>query len=190
MADEIEQIAVGQAQVMLDEHDMPYFVSFVILGEASRLPSRRTQKETFRGLWLGGQLRPKSRGSDRVLRHTVCVEVLARVKGISVFKAAAELAHILGKTKESEVQVIRTRYNQNPLSVREAQLSIGLFLQWRVWVLESTEEVLELFLGLPSTPPLARKQLRKLFDDIRADPSQTVRNRQWLFDRGSPWALV
>ena len=62
------------------------------------------------------------------------------------------------------------------------------FLSWRAWVLKSSEEDLQFFLGKYGKQfGLHRRQrLAKLIEDLRRDRVQIARNREWLLLPGAP----
>jgi hypothetical protein len=83
--------------VELNQDDLTYFVAFVLLDEARRTPSGKRQTKPMKGFWMSRQGKWRAmRESDRRIRWCVCIEALRNVRQMSVEKAAAEVAEMLG----------------------------------------------------------------------------------------------
>ena len=181
-----EKIVVGQAQVELNQHDLPHFVAFVLLDEASRVRSGKRQSGMMKGYWMAGQMKGGLRLSDRRFRDSVCMEALRSVGEMPVAKAAAYVASVLGKRGAAEVDVLRVAYYE----CRPGRLSWNLFfpqfLHWRAWVFQSGQGVLDRMLEDYGRRfgALRRQSLAELIERLRSDRVQRARNRCWLLEPG------
>ena len=136
----------------LNSDDLPYYVAYVLLDEACRSPSGKRQTAPLKGMWMALQGTRGMQLSDRRLRWAVCVEALRRVRGLSVDKAAAEIAAVLGQGSAKQVNVIRVAYyERRRRHVAHWDQFFFAFLRWRRWVLESDEETIQV--ALRTCPP-------------------------------------
>jgi len=88
------------------------------------------------------------RGSDGRLRRNYCIEMLRTNGGLTVSKAAARVGRIiLGKTTSIAVKRIRLDYYEYRNKLFMDPVFFSQFLSWRAWVLKSSEEDLQFFLG-------------------------------------------
>jgi hypothetical protein len=83
--------------VWLNQDDPAYFVEFVLLDEACRVPAGKRQTKAMSGFWLSRPGKVGRRLSDRRLRWGACIEALRRIGGMPVDKAAAYVADALGE---------------------------------------------------------------------------------------------
>lgn len=167
----------------LNQQDLPYYVAYVLLDEATRPPSGKRQTLPMQGFWMSRQGKTGMRESDGRFRRGSCMEALLTVGRMTVSKAAAYVAQILGRTTSADVNRIRVdHYEQRVGGNRNRGMFWGQFLSWREWVLESSEKRLQFFLGQygEAFGPLRRCRLEKLMYDLRADAGQAARHREWL----------
>jgi hypothetical protein len=173
--------------VELDPDDLKYFVAYVLLDEAHRTPSGKRQVEPMNGFWMSrqGKLRAM-RKSDRRIRWCVCIEAFRSVEQMSVEKAAVEVAGVLGRSTASEVAVIRVAYYECQLGRYQLNSFFQNFLHWRKWLLASDEETLRIILEHYGRAfgQGRRARLGSLLDDVRSDPRQIGRNRDWHLEAG------
>lgn len=171
----------------LNPDDLKYFVTYVLLDEAHRTPSGKRQVEPMNGFWMSrqGKLRAM-RQSDRRIRWCVCIEAFRSVEQMSVEKAAVEVAGVLGRSTASEVAVIRVAYYECQLGRYQLNSFFQNFLHWRKWLLASDEETLRIILEHYGRAfgQGRRARLGSLLDDVRSDPGQIGRNRDWHLEAG------
>ena len=171
----------------LNPDDLKYFVAYVLLDEAHRTASGKRQIKPMNGFWMSRQGKLQAmRKSDRRIRWCVCIEALRSVGQMPVEKAAAEVAGVLGRSTASEVEVIRVAYYECKLRRDQLNSFFRNFLHWRKWLLASDEETLRITLdhyGRGFGQDL-RARLAALFDDVRSDPRQITRNRDWHLETG------
>jgi hypothetical protein len=140
----------------------------------------------MKGFWMSRSGASGMRRSDGRLRRNVCIEALRRVGGMSIDKAASQVASILGKGTTAEVNAIRVAYYQRPPGQQSRHPFFFQFLDWRKWVFESDEETIQFVLDdyeRQFTEP-SRQCLAELMDDLRGDPEQRTRNRSWCLAPG------
>jgi hypothetical protein len=169
----------------LNQIDLSYFVRFVLLDETKRKPSKR-QEMPMGGFWMSRSREPSMRVSDRRLRRGVCVEAYGRVGGLSISRAAAEVAFILGESSMEDVEVLRVEYYQCQDLKRNSEMFFGQFLSWRNWLLQASKKRLRFNLDLfeQEHDKAAAGELEKLFADVRSNLGQQARNREWLLELG------
>ena len=172
--------------MQLNQDDLPFFLDFVLLDEAWRLPSGKRQREPMNGFWMSGQLKAGMRGSDGRLRSAVCIEALRRVGGMSVGKAAAAVAvYRGGKRTAAKVQVLRVGYYECRPDTVSWDFFVGQFLHLREWALQLDEEALEHLLELyqRSFGKPRRRALAACIQRLRNDPVQRARHHSWIVER-------
>jgi hypothetical protein len=172
----------------VNQDDLPYFLEFVLLDEAWRAPSGKRQAKPMEGNWMSIHGNSGMRESDRRLRCSVCIHTLKEIGGMTVEKAAAHVATLLGRKSEAEVAVIRVAYYERPPGTLRCQAFHSQFIDWRAWVLRSDEETLRFFLDEYQRGfGLHRHQrLANLIWNLRDDRGQRDRNRSWLLEPGEP----
>lgn len=171
----------------LAKEDLPYFVPFVLLDQASRIPSLRKQTLPMKGFWMARSTAAGIRESDGRLRRHACMDALRHIGGMPGTKAACEVALILGRPTAQWINVIRADYYQRRQDGAAARDSFFFqFLHWRAWVFELGDEEVESTLhdygrqfGLAR-----RRSLAQLFARLREDPVQQRRNRSWILEPG------
>lgn len=167
----------------LTKADLPYFAAFVLLDEAWRFPSGKRQTERMKGFWLAGQIRPGMRLSDRRFRNGVCIEAFRLVGGMSVSKAAAQVAaYRVGEGSAARVEVLRTAYYDTSPGELNWDFFFGQFLFWRDWALHLTDDALQRSLEMyrRSFGKARQLKLAEYITRLRQDPEQTVRHQNWL----------
>lgn len=175
--------------MILNPDDLPYFLAFVLLDETRRSASGKRQTAPLEGMWMSRQGATGMRLSDRRFRCAVCIEALRSVGGLSVDKAAAEVAALLGQRNAGQVNVIRVAYYEcRRLHAPSWDALFYQFLHWRAWVFESDEETFQIVL---QTYPLhlgslAQRSLATWIARLRNDPQQMLRNRSWMLEPGEP----
>jgi len=132
--------------VQLDKDDLPYFVPYVLLDEATRAPSGKRQTRPMIGFWMSRSDKIGMRASDGRLRRSVSIIVLREIGGMAIYKAAAEVATILGRRTTASVSTIRADYYQRRHRHVIPELFWSQFLSWRAWVFESSAEQLAFIL--------------------------------------------
>jgi hypothetical protein len=170
----------------LNRDDLSYFLEFVLLDEAWRAPSGKRQVKPMEGMWMVRHGNSGMRESDRRLRCNVCIHTLNEIGGMTVEKAAAHVATLLGRTSAAEVAVIRVAYYERPPGALRSQAFHLQFIDWRAWVFRSNEETLRFFLdeykrGFGNH---RHQRLAKLIQNLRDDRRQRDRNRIWLLEPG------
>jgi hypothetical protein len=173
----------------LESDDLEYYIAFVLLDEARRPASGKRQTAPLKGEWMSCGGETGMRLSDRRFRRAVCIEARRSVAGLSVDKAAAEVAEVLGESRAEQVNVIRVGYYEwKRRHAVTGEEFLYQFLHWRAWVFESDEETIQVclkayprHLGQP-----ARDSLAELISRLRNDPQQRLRNRAWLLEPGQP----
>jgi hypothetical protein len=171
----------------LNQDDLPYFLAYVLLDDAHRTPSGKRQIKPMKGFWMSRQGKWSAiRESDRRIRWCVGIEALRSVGQMSVEKAAAEVARVLGRSTASEVAVIRVAYYECQVGRYQLNSFFQNFLQWRKWLLASDEETLRVILDLYGKEFREdwRSRMATLFDDVRSDSMQVRRNRDWQLEAG------
>ncbi|MBZ5636950.1 MAG: tetratricopeptide repeat-containing protein [Acidobacteriia bacterium] len=169
-----------------DQDDLPYFVPFVLLDEATRSPSGKRQTMPMKGFWMERPGTTGMRESDGRLRRNVCIDALREFGGKPVDKAASEVATILGRRTAACVSRIRVDYYQRRPERAVRDIFFSQFLSWREWVFESSEERLE-FILRSYGQEFGQNRLRRLselMEKIRRDPEQKARNRRRLLEPG------
>jgi hypothetical protein len=173
--------------MQLNQDDLLYFVSYVLLDEATRPVSGKRQTRPLDGFWMSRHGKTGMRLSDGRLRRNSCIDALRTTGGMSISTAAARVGKVLGSTRPTSVNKIRVDYYEHK-AVRDPRVFLSQFLSWRAWVLESSEEALRFALsrygehfGRPR-----RERLAKLMEDLRRDRVQVARNREWLLSPGMP----
>ena len=166
--------------------DLPYFVAFVLLDEARRLPSGKRQRQPMKGVWMAGQMKAGLRLSDRRFRQSVCIQALRAIGGKSVTEAAAYVAAVAGKTTAAEVTVLRVGYYECRPGLLSWNLFRTQFLHWRAWVFASDEALLKRTLDDYGRRFDQRRvqSLADLTNRLRRDPVQRTRNRCFLLEPG------
>lgn len=169
----------------LERADVKYFFGFVLLDKTTRPPSGKRQTQPMKGFWMSRSREQHMRGSDVPARRNVCIKALATVGGVSVTSAAAQVAYDLDESTASRVDSIRTGYYEQGVNQADWNVFWGSFLSWREWVLESPQARLDFFLNQYENEQgeARRKALQKLFEDLRRDEVQAVRNRNWALER-------
>jgi hypothetical protein len=171
----------------LNRDDLPHFVRFVLLDEASRPPSGKRQTKPMKAFWMerGGKL--NMRGSDQRLRRNICVHALHTIGGRDVFGAAAEVASILNPGTAAQVNGIRVDYHECTGENLDLGFFRSQFFTWRESMFRVKEEALQSILndyqktfGKPS-----RELHANLVGAIKRDPTQKERNRAWLLEPGA-----
>lgn len=170
----------------LNQQDLPFFVTYVLLDEAKRTRSGKRQTKPMNGLWMSRTRPYRMRLSDVPLRKKVCIEALRRVGRMSLSKAAAYVAHELGESTSADVNRIRLAYYDRRPRAISWDLFFGQFLSFREWVFESSEGQLQLSLDLfeRNHGRSRLEDLAKLYGDLRRDPIQRERNLAWFSERG------
>jgi hypothetical protein len=172
--------------VELNQDDLPYFVDYVLLDEAWRTPSGKRQTKPMKGFWMLGQGKLSLRQSDSRVRRSACIEAFKRVERMSVGRAAAHVASALGRRSAAAVEVMRVAYYECASGRHQWRSFFDQFLFWRKWVLKSNQETLRSVLNDYGREfgQSRRQRLAGLFDRIRRDPVQGVRNREWRVEPG------
>ncbi len=171
-------------RVELNRDELRYFVSLVLLDEASRSVAGKRNSAPMNGFWISRTNPVGMRLSDAAFRRAVCIEELRRVGGFSISKAAAYVASVLGlKTARHVHQVRVAYYKYRPHDLRNS--FYGQFLTWREWLLKSADHSLQSTLDRFSCDfgKPRRQRLEKLFEDVRRDPAQHARHRFWIAER-------
>jgi hypothetical protein len=173
--------------MQLNQDDLHYLVSYVLLDEATRPVSGKRQTRSLDGFWISRSGKTGLRLSDGRLRRSSCIDALRTTEGMSVSKAAARVGKVLGSATPTSVNRIRVDYYQHR-TVRDPGVFLSQFLSWRAWVLESSEETLQFVLSLYGEHfgRRRRERLAKLIGDLRRDAVQMARNREWLLSPGKP----
>jgi hypothetical protein len=173
--------------VELNQDDLPYFVAYVLLDEARRNPSGKRQTKPMKGFWMSRVGKwPEIRQSDVRIRWCVCIEALRSVGQVSVEKAAAEVAGLLGRSTAHEVAVIRVAYYECRLGRYQLYSFFEKFLHWRKWVLSSDAETIRRTLDHYGREfgQVRRARLAALFAEVRSDAIQVSRNRDLHLEAG------
>jgi hypothetical protein len=172
----------------LNRDDLPYFLEFVLSDEAWRAPSGKRQVKPMEGMWMVRHGNSGMRESDRRLRCNVCIHTLNQIGGMTVEKAAAHVATLLGRKSETEVAVIRVAYYERPPGALRCQAFHSQFIDWRAWVFRSDEDTLRFFLGeyKRGFGSNRHQRLARLIQNLRDDRGQRDRNRSWLLEPGEP----
>lgn len=175
--------------MQLNDQDLPYFLSFVLLDEASREPSgRRHQTQPLKGFWSSRSGATNLRGTDLPLRRRVCIDAIRQVDGKAISKCAAEIGAILGANTADDVEMIRIKYYEDRNKSNEYEAFFSKFLFWRKWAIESDTRTIQFVLELYETDYDAdrRQLLADLIGRLRSDPTQHARNRAWQLEAGQP----
>jgi len=173
--------------MQLNQDDLLYFVSFVLLDEATRPVSGKRQTRSLDGFWISRPGKAALRLSDGRLRRNSCIDALRTIGRMSVSQAAARVGKVLGRTTPTAANRIRVDYYQDR-TVRDTGVFLSQFLGWRAWVLESSEETLRFILSMYGEHfgGRRRERLAKLIGYLRRDAVQVARNREWLLSPGTP----
>jgi hypothetical protein len=170
--------------MQLGQEDLEYFIAFVLLDEASRLPCGKRQTQPMSGFWMNRQGKLGIRRSDGRLRRAACIEALTTIGKERVEKAAARVAKTLGGLQTAKhIAVIRVDYYETRRTAPDAlRLFIPSFVSWRDWVLTADDQTLQFALDRYASAfgRRRRKSLAKLFTAIRNDSIQLDRNRAWI----------
>src|ERR1700733_741123 len=118
----------------LEQADLEYFIRFVLLDHAWRPTSGKRQTQAMKGFWMSWLREQRMRGSDARSRRSVCIEALRTIGGLSVAKAASEVATVLKESTANEVEAIRTNFYERGSDKASRDMFFSQFLSWREWV--------------------------------------------------------
>jgi hypothetical protein len=168
----------------LSRDDLEFFVRFVLLDVAQRIPAKR-QTHPMNGLWMSRMGAKGMRESDAVVRRNVCIEALCKVGGMSIDKAAADVATRLGRHTSAQANVIRVGYHERKPRTIRWEMFFAQFLSFRAWVLQAGESELRLALDRRERDrgESCRERLGELFRDLKRDPNQRNQNLNWFTER-------
>lgn len=165
----------------LDIKELPYFVRFVLLDEATRQPSRRQQTAPLAGYWMQRTGSNRHRASDRRQRCFACMLAYVQVEQLAVSNAAAEVVAILGLDSK-HIEELRTGYYEAKSVQESLEGFYNRFLHWREWALRSPADTIQSVLNENQARygTERRETLSTLLNELRTDSEQLVRHREWL----------
>src|ERR1035437_7065939 len=190
------------------KEDLYYFVRYLLWEECVRVrPAKRRQPPQFDSFWLnrggwpitttatsGGQppqLAKQTRKTfDRLIRDSdlrersyAGIEALVKIGEYSKYKAAAEVADLLGRGEKTET--IREAYYAVRRAFRDCTWPLSLwfmdFFSWRDWVLSSDDFTIQFFAEkyLERFTRNRARRILALMIEMRQDPIQAARNAVW-----------
>lgn len=127
----------------LTKGDLDLFVKFALLDETKRARGPKQHAKPMIGNWMCRLREDRAHESDLVLRRNVCIEMLNSVGGLSISKAAVEVATGLRLTTQSKVNTIRESFYARPPAPFEIDLFVRQFLDVRNWVFLANEAQLD-----------------------------------------------